>query len=129
MRKSRLSDDDIKQIQEMIGAGCPYGEIAERFGISRQYIYAKFGPRSTPPLYRMDRIVYPNLAGWMYRNQVSRSELAKLTHFSQSHVAKILTGRSSPTFEFILVVLRTTGMTFEEAFSEKKAGCKGANNA
>lgn len=129
MRKPRLSDDDIKQIREMINTGRSYREIAERFGVSRQYIGAKFGPRSTPSLYRMDQIIYPNLSEWMYRNEISRTELAKLTYFSQSHVAKILRGESSPTFEFILAVLQKTGMTFEEAFSEKKADCKGANDA
>lgn len=120
MPKIKLSADDVREIEFMVCDGYPYSYIAKKFGVSEGYVSARFGPRPKKNLPFMNLIVYPNIAHWMYQNEISRSDLAKISGISLTCVKKILHGSKDPDFDFIQAVLRKSGMTFRKAFIERR---------
>lgn len=91
--------------------------IADRFGVSREYIR-----QITPgagPRQRRDAYIFPNLAKWLVENGVYNCEFAEMLHSNPTSVSNWLTGKAEPRLGFIKDILRVTGLTFEEAFMRK----------
>lgn len=114
-----LSEEVTREIKRMLDSGHPYREISNQFGVSTSWIKYSFGSRRKRRLHCIRTIKYPNIAEWMYENEVSREDISIWIGLSQAHTNRILTGKIPPTFEFILKILEKTGMEFEEAFSER----------
>lgn len=119
MPKIKLSRENKKEIEFMVNHGFSYPEIAHKFGVTAGYISIKFGPRPKKTILFMDHIVYPNIAHWMYQNEISRTDMADITGMSSACVNNILNGKRNPNFQFIRSVLQRSGMPFEEAFTRR----------
>lgn len=101
--------------------GYTYQSIADKFGVSKQYI----GQIMPPECGRGARSFlahnyFPNLARWLSDNRCSMRALADKIGFNYNTVLNWLSGKSEPSLYAVKQVLKVTGMTFEEAFM-----CKG----
>ena len=67
----------------------------------------------------VNSVVYPGIAAWLDRNNVTVCGLAKrmgCDYRMQACVYKALAGKTMPNLRMVLKLLDATGMTFEEAF-------------
>lgn len=67
----------------------------------------------------VNSVVYPGVAAWLDRNNVTVCGLAKRMGYDyrmQAGVYKALAGKAMPNLRMVLKLLDATGMTFEEAF-------------
>jgi transcriptional regulator with XRE-family HTH domain len=108
--------------------GFKHQEIADMFGVSRQYVADVCG--NCDPAYFIpigDECVYPNLKKWMNENKVSRREFIKrmgLTPHTSNHARfnKCVRGEYQPPKPYIDKMLAVTGLTYEKLFEEVQDG-------
>lgn len=111
-----------EQMRQMREQGFKHREIAERFGVSRQYAAHVCG--YCDPAYFVpigDECIYPNLRNWMNTHKVSRKEFLRrlgLTAHSNDYerLLKYMTGKQHPRKPYIDKMLAVTGMTYETLF-------------
>lgn len=111
-----------KQMQMMRDQGYKHREIAEKFGVSRQYVAQVCGV--CDPAYYVpvdERCIYPNLRIWMNENKVSRKELLRRMGLTGNpgnyeRLASYLRGDAHPRKQYIDRMLAATGMTYEKLF-------------
>ena len=68
-------------------------------------------------------VVFPGIAAWLARNNVTVNGLAIRMGYKQGACAPVyydLNGTHEPTLGMINKILAVTGMTFEEAFARKE---------
>ena len=94
-------------------------EIGDHFGVTREAIRGMFFRTTTESGIARKRYVYPNIAKWMIENRINQSFLAKRLGVTRPAVSAWLTGKNDPSYRFISLVLKETGMTFEEAFKRE----------
>ena len=92
--------------------GVPVIRIAERFGVSRQYIYDIIPNVGKP----VKGCIYPNLNEWMMDNEMGVFDLARAINVSPSGLADFLRGQHDTRKKTIDKILNVTGMTYEHAF-------------
>lgn len=104
--------------------GMKHREIAEVFGVSRQYV-AKVCGHCDPAHFRYvdEGEAYPNLRRWMNENKVSRFEFLRrmgltLHAYNASRLGSIIRGETQPNKAYIDKMLAVTGMTYEVLFSD-----------
>lgn len=113
-----------KEAGEMILNGASFAEIADKFGVSRQYVQMYYTKRKTgSSSYRScERIVYAGIADFMRENHLSIARFARMVYkeptISQVQSLRyVLIGRTYhvplPT---IGAILRCIGKPFEEVF-------------
>ena len=111
-----------KQMQMLRDQGLKYREIAERFGVSVQYVSMVCASYAPERFQVIDgNCVYPNLRKWMNDNKVSRSELLRrmgiTVHPNNSgRLSSYMRGQCEPRKDFIDKMLKATGMTYEKLF-------------
>lgn len=111
-----------KQMQMMRDQGYKHREIAEKFGVSRQYVAQVCGV--CDPAYYVpvdERCIYPNLRIWMNENKVSRKKLLLRMGLTESpknydRLTSYLRGDAHPRKQYIDRMLAATGMTYEKLF-------------
>ena len=111
------------QIQEDRKNNMTYRQIAEKHGVSKQYvgqICSQFNPKYFKVV-QEDGCIYPNLRRWMNENKVSRYELLRrmgmfAAGMNCDVLRGIMRGEKSPRKEWIDKMLEATGMTYEELF-------------
>ena len=109
--------------------GKTYQEIAKQFGVSYQAVAVALGkhhPGHTRPLTEK-QCIYPNLRRWMNENKISQAELirrmGKMVGGRTSEMVRgWLIGRSYPKKPDIDILLKVTGLTYEELFKEDSHG-------
>lgn len=94
-------------------------EIGNCFGITKEAVRSMFSRITTESGIVKKQYVYPNIAKWMIENNLNQSYFAKKLECSQNAVSSWLIGRRNPSYRFISIVLKETGMTFEEAFKRE----------
>lgn len=99
--------------------GMTYKEIAEIYGVSTQAVQASvtkcrdgFHKKAT------ENVCYPGLRRWMIANRVGKSTLAELCGIERTTMYLNLTRKDSINKKTIDVILRVTGLTYEECFKE-----------
>lgn len=105
-------------------SGMTYQQIADKYGVSKQYVGIVCGKANTKAfqVIKEDGCIYPNLRNWMNKNKVSRGELIRMmgaTYAHQTFTMKLsgyMRGESEPKKGYIDNLLRVTGMTYEELF-------------
>ena len=94
-------------------------EIGDHFGLSRERIRAILYQTTTASGIARKQYVYPNIAKWMIENKISPGLFSKKIGCSQAAVSNWMTGKRDPSYKFINLVLKETGMTYEEAFKRE----------
>lgn len=106
-------------------AGMTYSEIAEKHGVSRQYvqqIIGKYNPRHFHPI-KEEQCIYPIWRKWMNDNKVYTVELLRrMGHVpaadSVQRYTAYMRGACYPTKGVIDELLAVTGLTYEQLFYE-----------
>ena len=102
--------------------GKSYQAIADRFGVSRQYVYKLIGQQCKSEPYRNVNVPYTGLKKWMNESRYSIAELARESGCTDNHsyvtITSYLQGSPRMDIDSIRKILRFTGLNFEEAFGE-----------
>lgn len=120
--------DKKAQMIALRDQGLKQKEIAERFGVSHQYVAKICGQQSPGHFIPVgDSCVYPNLRKWMNENKITRTELLRrmgLTIHEKNYtkLCLLMTGSSTPRKDYIDKLLKITGMTYEVMFWRAEDG-------
>ena len=114
-----------KEMRALREQGLKHREIAERFGVSHQYVAmvcSTCDPRHY--IHIGDECVYPNLRNWMNENKIPRRELLRRIGLeahanNYRRLNKYLRGEEQPRKPYIDKMLKATWMTYEELFYEE----------
>jgi transcriptional regulator with XRE-family HTH domain len=117
-----------EEMRAMRSQGMVYREIAEKFGVSRQYVAAVCGGRD-PACFRPigSSCVYENLRNWMNDHKVSRNEFVRRMGL-EKHTRNcarfncIMRGELQPRKDYIDRMLDVTGMPYEKLFYKPEVG-------
>lgn len=117
-----------EQMKLMREHGLKHREIAEVFGVSRQYaadVCGKSDPAYFIPI--GDDCIYPNLRKWMNKNKISRKEFLRRMGLSEhsantGRFGRFIKGEQHPRKPYIDKMLKVTGMTYEMLFAEVDDG-------
>lgn len=117
-----LTIDQKVEMYRMRLEGKSYQVIADRFGVSRQYVYQLIGQQCKSEPYRNVNVPYTGLKKWMNESRYSVAELSRESGCTDNHskgtIASYLQGSPRMDIDSIRKILRFTGLTFEEAFGE-----------
>ena len=117
-----MNREDKIEVFKMRLDGFTYQEIAEKFGVSRQYINRMLqNVISERRNKTVNKIVYPNIANWLKNNECSISEFAIRVGMERSTLDRKLYGRSKFNSDEIKRILDATGMKFEECLKMKES--------
>lgn len=113
------------EMRLMRDQGMKYREIAEKFGVSQQYVAivcGKYSPHRFVPI--GDKCIYPNLRKWMNENKITRREFLRRMSYEGSsenyvRLGRIITGERDPSKTYIDNMIRVTGLTYEKLFAEE----------
>ena len=64
--------------------------------------------------------IYPGISAWLRAQNISLMELSNTIEIAYSNIYRIVIGEISPTKRTIDKILRTTGMTYEDAFGDPR---------
>ena len=95
-------------------------EIGDKYGLSRERIRKMFDSITNESGISRKNYIYPNISDWMINNNVKQSDLSKKLGCAQNTIYSYLTGKRSPTFSFINLILELTKMPYEVAFSKER---------
>lgn len=98
-------------------------QISEEQGVSKQAV-SQMIYRHAPNAFKSyteDKCVYPNWRKWLNDNKVSRKEFAAMMGLAPcarniTRLSAYMLGKTYPQKETIDMLLRTTGLTYEEFF-------------
>ena len=117
-----ITSDQKVEMYRMRLEGKSYQAIADRFGVSRQYVYQLIGQQCKSEPYRNVNVPYTGLRKWMNESNYSVAKLAKESGCTDDHsyvtINSYLQGSPRMDIDSIRKILRFTGLTFEEAFGE-----------
>lgn len=110
-----LTIDQKVEMYRMRLEGKSYQAIADRFGVSRQYVHQLFAPKGKDV-----NVQYVGLRKWMIKFNYSVAKLARESGCTDNHsyvtITSYLQGSPRMDIDSIRKILRFTGLTFEEAF-------------
>lgn len=115
----------LNQMIRLRQEGWTYTAIAQNFGVSQQRVYQLIGSRNisffktvTP-----EQCVFVGLREWMNKHSVSLTELIRRMYGRNKYCAVLstrlrayLNGTNNMSMGLIDRILKTTGLTYEEAF-------------
>lgn len=114
--------------RQELQSGMSCKEIAAKYGISNQAVYAVCGHvrKNCFQEYTPKGCVWPGLRKWLNENRVSRRELLNKMglEYGSTNLANLnekLRGRRDVRISFIRKMRKITGLTYEELFEEDEA--------
>lgn len=114
---TREQKEEVKRLRE---AGMSYQAVGERFGVSKQRIHQIVTrPSRRRKLPKTDGIKYPKIKQYLEENNVKVTDLATACGVTNATMWGNMRGcgmRKST----IDAILKVTGLTYEEAFSEEE---------
>lgn len=120
---------DKKQVIQDRQNGMSCKEVAERHGISMQYVSTITSGCCDNDGFKLiteKRCIYPHLRHWMNENKCSVTELVGKLYLSTSaannveKMSRILRGETVPKKDWIDALIEVTGMKYERLFAEKE---------
>lgn len=113
-----------KEAGEMILNGASFAEIADRFGVSRQYIQMYYTKRKTGKrsYNSCEKVVYAGIANFMLENHLSITRFARMVYKEPTPAQiqsfrNIMIGRTYHVpLATVGAILRCIGKPFEEVF-------------
>ena len=117
-----MNRGDKIEVFKMRLDGFSYQEIAEKFGVSKQYINQMLqNVISERRNKAVNKIVYPNIANWLKDNECSISEFVIRVGIKRSTLDYKLHGTGKFNSDEIKRILDVTGMKFEECLKMKES--------
>lgn len=98
--------------------GATLQEIADRFGVTKQWI-SKILPKDPAFPGKTAKCVYPSIKNWLTEHHISYGTFREMIGVSPLTLTRYLSGRSDPSKKVIDKILDITEMTYEEAFKEE----------
>lgn len=103
-------------------AGMTYQQIADKHGVSHQYVGMVVG-KYDPKHFRFvtkEGCIYPNLREWMNENKISASELVRRLHLEPvpeniRRLQRVMRGENARK-DYIDRLIEATGMRYEKLF-------------
>lgn len=115
------SNVDWKEAGKMLAEGCNFAEIAEHFGVSRQYIqqYYTYGHKGRRR--KKHPLLYPMFAKWLKSNHETLASIGRKLFPDDKNPSQrlrlIMIGKTKTVpISTIKSLLDVTGMTFEMMF-------------
>ena len=116
---------DIEKAKAFRAKGMTYREIAGRFGVTAEAVRQQLSSMEPANFNAITekRCIYPGIRSWMNRQHISTRKLTAMMGYAASsgtvgRIARVLSGNTEIKIGDIWVLLRLTGMTFEEAFGD-----------
>lgn len=123
MAKRKLTNRDLAEIFYMILEGFTIKEASEKYGILEStisYRLSRAGVRFELRCMNSIPNYYPNIRAWMIQNRVSEGNFAAMLGVCQATVSALLNGKNVPSKRIVDSVLKTTGLTYEQAFATEQ---------
>jgi DNA-binding phage protein len=123
-----MTEKDKARIEELHRQKKSLRYIANDIGVSYNavWLYLQKIPDVYVPNLRtkqvLDRAVFPAIAKWIIDHRMSINQFAKNASICIESFRQVLVGKNAPSYDTICKVIKYTGMTFEEAFSQEAAG-------
>lgn len=106
-------------------AGMIYKQIAEKHGVSAQYVAFVCSKYSSVHFRHVSETgcIYPNWRRWVNENKISKNEMLRrmgITVGSENseRLRKFMKGEQFPRKDYIDKLLKVTGMSYEMLFSD-----------
>lgn len=107
-------------------AGMTYQAIADKHGVSHQYVSqvcGRYSPKGYRPVTETG-CVYPNWRRWMNENKISRNELLRrmglaIVIENSERLRRYMRGEGYPRKDYIDRLLAVTGMSYECLFDDR----------
>lgn len=116
MNNSKLTPEQIAEIQKKYADGMTQKALAAEYGVSQALIQKRCGGPYRS--YNKDYIIYKGLREYMAKNAISARKFADMCGIKYVTIYYILTGRNEPRKGSIDKILKCTGLTYEEAFKK-----------
>lgn len=122
-----MKDENKKRAMEMFEMridGASYQEIANKYGVTRQYVHQTLSGITTPRAYKYKNVIYKGLRVWMEENGITTLRLHRLiSPTASSNNASITSDRLKGKRQFklseIILIIKESGLTFEELFMQE----------
>lgn len=115
-----MTREQKEEVKRLRGAGMSYQAVGERFGVSKQRIHQITHPkprkRKSP---NTDGIKYPKIKQYLEENNVKVTALATACGVTNATMWGNMRGGGMRK-STIDAILKVTGLTYEEAFSEEE---------
>lgn len=99
--------------------GVPIRKIAEKYGVSYQYIQQLLPGKRKDYREKYKSCIYPNIVKFLHENSMSLKKLSDLCNLSYVGLQEFLMGKHKGSKKTVDKILKATGMTYEEAFAEE----------
>ena len=116
-----MTKEQKLKMYEMRLDGYTLQEIADEFGVSRQYVdqvIPSNGRSRKKSSY--DKCIYPNIKNWLMEKRITYTQFADLCGVDVMTMHNGITGKVTMRKTTIDGILKATGMKYEEAFMEDK---------
>ena len=102
--------------------GMSLQKIADRYGITKEYVRQLIGTPSGIDCRVKVKSIYKGLRNWMDSNSISSYRLSNMLSCAENYTgfSRKITGKAALNIREIKDILSVTGMTFEEAFGEEE---------
>jgi hypothetical protein len=111
--------EQTKALREL---GFTYDQIGQILKVTKQAAWQSANSKGCADWFQHvtpERCVYKGLRDWMNENRVNLSEMLRRANIPKnrhSSVAGALRGETQPKKDLIDTILKTTGLTYEQAF-------------
>ena len=112
---------DVVEAFKMRMKGCTYQEIADVYGVTKQYIHQLLTGAVKEKNRGLAKCIYPGLKMWFMSTGTTVDEMNNKLSLCGERCLLYhrLQGKTNFTIREIKAILQYTGMTFEEAFGEE----------
>ena len=123
-----MTEKDKARIRELHRQKKSLRYISNDIGVSHNavWLYLQKVPDVYVPNLRtkqvLDRAVFPAIAKWIIDHRMSICRFARESGLCMEAFRLVLLGKNAPSYDTICKVIKYTGMTFEQAFSQEAAG-------
>ena len=112
---------DWKESGQMLSEGYTFTEIADHFGVSKQFIQQYYTQdKRGYHRKRKNKVAYPAFEEWMKKSHATYASMARKMHTQTQRVRLIMIGKTKTiSIDTIKKLSEITGMTFEEMFRDE----------
>lgn len=124
-RPRKWTEEIRAELREELENGATLQSIADRYGLSRQRIAQITGGVGKMRDWKKTYSIYPAIDSWMKYTHTTYTGLCETLGYScsasaQVNLKRVLMGQNEPRKTVIDAILSVTGLTYEEAFKERK---------